>query len=215
MAGPKIAWTPRGSGLSSRSLELPGGSRSLQLFRGGSVTDAAISVSRAGQSVSVVHDAWSEYRVVYRAISPWGDVDARDLFDRLGAWWEHAGAGGEWSFALDGDRTGSTTTDATVSQGDGDISVSDESGFHVDDWILIEDADDVTKFERKQIEAISSGQLDLHFPTLRSFASGSVVRDYDYFPKCVVASSARTPLMERAAGEGPFFDLDFEFRTVR
>lgn len=215
MGAVTITWTPRGTAQSLRTLEFPAPERALTLFRGGLRTDAAISVSRAGQAVGVVHDAYSEYRVEYRAITPWGNAEARKLFDELGGWWEHAAAGGEFSFALDGNRAASTTLSSGASQGASSLSVASESGFYVDDWIFLEDADDITKTERKQVETVATGSLALHFPTLREFASGSVVRSFDYFPKCVIAYPSRPPLLERPAGEGPFFDLDFEFRTVR
>ena len=208
MSDPRITWTPDGES-SSVTLDFPHGLTRLQGLRN---VQRGLAVSASGVATSVVYDAWAEFLVELRAVSRESDPTA---FAKLTAWWSHAARGGEFAFAVDSSKMSSTTLSAAASQGDTTVSVASTTGFSAGDWVVFEDDDDPTKWERHRISSVGTGTLTIGAGLAWSYASGSPVRHAEYWPKCVCLET-KSPLVEREAGRGAhLWDLRFRFRQVR
>ena len=208
MSAPRLAWTPSGES-TQVTLDFPHG---LTRFQGLRDVDRALNVSIGGKVAAVVYDAFELYLVELRAVSRENDST---VFAKLTSWWAHAGRGGEFAFAMDATKTYDTTLSAAASQGDTSVSVTSTTGVSAGDWIVIEDADDPTKWERRKVSSVGTGSLTLTDAVTWSFANGSTIRHAEYFPKCVVLD-AKTPFTEREGGQGVhIWDLRFRMRAVR
>lgn len=208
MSNPTITWLPSGES-TTQSLTFP---RMVSMYQGGRSVDGATSVSLGGVAVSVIHDVYDDFQIELKGFGPTNDPT---FFAQLWSWWSHASRGGEFAFALDGANTLDTTTSAASTQGDTTLSVASTSSLAVSDWVTLEDVDDPTKTERRQVSAISGADVGLTPTISYSFGSGSLMRHAEYLPACVTAGKRR-PFQERDAGRGGrLWDLQLGLRTVR
>lgn len=211
MSASEIRWTPRGD--STETSFSFTATRGFSRFQGYVNADRALSVSRGGKSLTLIHDAYGQFEVEARAIAPGNE---RTLYTGITAWLEHALAGGTFALILDGSKTATTTLSTAATQSDLTLSVASSSGMAADDWLYIEDADDGTKFQRAQISSVATTQsVVLKDGLYRSFAAASTVRHHEYLPSCIMLEK-RSPFVERPAGNGAeLWDLQMTVRTVR
>ena len=208
MGDPVLRWVPDGES----ATESAAITRQVSVFQGGRNDVAESSISVGGKAVSVVEDSYDMFEVELKGINP---TSSAVFFSDLWSWWGHAGRGGEFEFGLDSADTLNTTTSAASTQGDTTISLTSVSTLAVGDWIMIEDADDPTKAERRRVTAISSLDVGVNAGITYGFGAGSTVRHAEFFPSCVVLST-KMPFTERDAGRGGrLWDLKFSLRTVR
>lgn len=210
MGNARIYWTPRGeSGEVYLDLTTLGG---LFRFAGFSAGTGHKSVSRGGKTCSVIHDTGFVYHVEVRGVSRTADPDT---WCDVSSFVSHADAGGEFAFKLDSDKDDETTLNGAVAKGATSIVLTSGSWVANGDLLFLEDADDETKWEIRRVsDASGSPTIVLAKAVTYGFASGSVVRDWEFFPKCLAIGDVSWK--EREGGRGANrWDLVLRLRTVR
>ena len=211
-----LAWVPRGeAGELEANLSDAYGPRGLQVFRGGGQQAARRSVSAGGAVVTLTEDHYFEYDVQLEGISI---VDHLELWQELTGFMSHAQAGGEFKFKLDGAEARDHTTSAAAAAGATVLELVTAAGWIAGDKVYIEDVDDPTKWQVSTVGSKQTSPPELQGmapPLFYSYGLGSVVRSWEYFPKCVAQDGDPT-LEEREAGRGAnLWDFRLRFRTVR
>jgi len=226
MAGPHILFTPVGSAV-ELDLDLEGGVRATAgpfvELAGGRRSDSVTSVGHGGQAVTVVHDAWFQYRAQFAPLTdPWttgtGPTQPAQHWHKLHAWISHTQLGGLFTLRVDNDLTwADALTNAETEGTTTPVEVADTTGVASGEWLFIEDADNPVRCEFNRVSAVPGGtSLTLARGLAYDYAAGSVVRHRELFVDCLRLAADRTPLVERRAGRGPnAWDLRFEFRTTR
>lgn len=209
MGDTTIAWTPRGEA-SAITLDLTT-LRGLYRFEGFSVANAEKVVSVGGKTYSVIHDTAFVYHVEVRGVSRVSNATA---WSKVSSFVSHADAGGEFAFKMDADKDDSSDLDGAATLGDTVITLTSAAWVAAGDILFFEDADDPTKWELRAVSSVSGADVTLTEGVGYSFVDASVVRDWEYFPTCIVLGDVEWE--EREAGRGShLWDLSFKFRTVR
>ena len=204
-----VKYTPRGEA-TEVTVDLTTLMGGLRLFSSKWMTNRATSITDGGNPYTVNFDQFIEYQCEFlrvqrsASVSNWGSIASMAA---------HISSGAEFVVEKDSDNVSDTTSSSLVAQSANLIPVASTTGFASGEIVYVEDADDPTKFEINECSGTSGG-VQLTNGIQYSYVSGSIVRHFEYFPKCVALKPAR--FKERAAGQGSeVWDLDFTFRTVR
>lgn len=189
----------------------------LTRFRGMRESVGARSISVGGQAVSVAYDSYFRYEVAFKPFKiPSSTASIATEHGDLFGWVAHAQRGGEFTFAVDSSNTWATTLSGAEAQGQTALSVASEAGASVGEYVILEDADDPTIWEKRRLNAVGPATLTVDGGIAFSYVSGSVARYHEYFPACILDPMTANPMRERDGGRGAnLWDLQFVFRTVR
>ena len=92
------------------------------------------------------------------------------------------------------------------------LTLASTTNLSVGDYIWIEDVDDPTKYEIREVDIVAT-PITIAQGVSYGFGSASKVRHWENFPLCVALD---VTFKERSAGQGPnVWDFGLTFRTVR
>ncbi len=204
----KITYTPL-VGTGTRTVDL--GTRPVVDFPFVPSSDRQKSISHGGKSYSVGHDPWFDVTCEMTNIRP---ASQELLHQQLFAFQSHVQQGGNFAFALDGDRDDATTMSVGEPSGETVVALTSSSGLLANHEVYIEDVDNPFVFERAHVSTNDSGtQITLKNGLVFDYGSGSVVRHSEYLPLCSMQGMI---YRERRAGRGAgVWDLRLQFRSVR
>ena len=194
MANPRIVWN-------GNNLDFPVPPSS---YRAGRRANRVLEWSDGGVAGSLLKGFWDEVRLGL------SNFDSQSFEDSLRAWWAWAGAGKQWSFALDSgnvqDRTMSSASTTTA------IFLASTAGFVAGNRYLARSATGSFEevFTVLSITANVSLNISGATPLKNAYVSGDVVRSLDYYPK-VVSLDDQYPVARNITT----WSLDLSFREDR
>lgn len=215
MGYPVMGWTARDGG--SKTASWAGIATNINKMAGGPFGgNRKLAITTGGKAFASISDVFRLYEIEMAGIR-WSKSAAwRTFFASLYGWWEHALAGGQFSFAYDSAKVGNTTIGATAHNDTVIDGIASTAAFAAGEWVYFEDATDPTKFARGRINTVDSGtQVTLYDQIGRVFSASSIMRAYEYLPTCVCLED-EFPLVEREGGKGvDTWDLKMRIRSVR
>lgn len=214
MGDVRIVWTPRGETQAvEANLSDAYGARGLQLLKAKPRQTTRTNISAGGVAVSHTEDHYFEYDIKLDGVH---QVEQLELFRELMGFISHAQAGGVFAFKVDTAMDGETTLNGAVTEGDATIVVAAGIGFGAGDLIYIEDGADSSRWQVSTLGSRNGASFESMAPVMyHSYADGSPVRHWEYFPKCIAILGSPT-FVERPAGRGPWlWDFRLRMRTVR
>ena len=217
MGSPIFKWYPRDSPSNLKTWDFSSVTyNAVSALQGGRASDRVTSFTRSGVAVSVVHDNWDEYSIEIEGIR-WNRSAAWSrFFEQMNSWWEHAGAGGQFQFGVDSAKVSSTLLNGALAHNATVLVLDSTTGMSASDWLVAEDANDHSKWVRRQVNTVDSGtNVTLYAEIGRTLSDNSPVRHAEYFP-ALVCLDTTAPFIERPGGRGPYtFDFKARVRTAR
>lgn len=211
-----VIWVPRNE-VGQESLSLDALGESLFRLEGDIELEGQTQISIGRAAVRINRGSFARYRVEIRAIERDATEGGVYPYGMLSSFMSHAQGGGEFQFAHDSAKTFNGTLSGAEAKGQTVLSVTPDPTVLVvvGDWIYLEHVTDQTKFEKRKVAARDVTTITVEDPITWSFPTASIVRHWEYFPKCVLVDGSYE-LRERPAGQGPnLWDLQFSFETTR
>ena len=202
----KFTWTPRGEGAPQNLVVDWGG---IQRQDPRFLAAKKQTVSKGGTVVTVIED--THFRYVLET-NPINQAAKPDAWQRISSFVNHAQVGGLFQYQFDENNDLDTTLSSGVAKGATSLTLASTASLNVGDYIHIEDVDDPTKWEYREVDVVAS-PITIAQGVSYGFGSGSKVRDWQNFPLCVALD---VTFEERRAGRGVnVWDFGLTFRTVR
>lgn len=212
---PTFVWTPRDESTAER-LTISSSEGGLTRLQSQFVTDRELSLSTGGSAVTIVRDSFFVYELEF---TPFNKSSDPGTWQELSSFISHANAGGEFQYLSEGATTPiagrndlDTTLSSAVVQNATSLTLASTTRLSAGDFIYIEDANDQTKWEIREVDTVAT-PIVVAEGVSHSYASGSTVRHWENFPKCIALD---IEWQERRAGQGAnLWDFAMKFRTVR
>ena len=160
--------------------------------------------SSSREHEAIVFEEWIEIEVTLEKLT-------RAQYNAMVAWWAYARQGGNFSFAMDSDKTGNTTLDDTAAAGQKVIPLTGTADFSAGDYALIKQAsgDD---FEIVQIASISSGvSVTVEDNLIYDYAANDIFRHQLYWPDVTLKDDSLDMPMQGP----PKYDISFTMIEAR
>ena len=202
----KFTWTPRGEAATQALTVNWGG---IQRQEPKFFANKSQTVSKGGTVVTVIEDTY--FRYVLEA-NPINQVNSPDAWQLISSFVNHAQVGGIFQYQFDENNDLDTTLSSGVAKGATSLTLASTTNLSVGDYIHIEDVDDPTKWEYREVDVVAA-PITLANGVSYGFGASSKVRHWENFPLCVALD---VTWKERRAGQGPnVWDFGLTFRTVR
>lgn len=202
----RFLYTPRGES-TAYALNVDWGG--IERFQADFVEDKKVTVSTGGTVVTILRDAFFRYKFQSNPLNKLSDFDN---WQRVSSFVSHAKAGGKFAFLENPIKNLDTFLSSGIAKDDTDMTLDSTTLLVVNDFIWIEDVEDLTRWEIRKVTQVS-GPTQISEAVSYGFPAGSLVRHWEHFPLCIAED---VTWVERTAGQGSNrWDFAVQFRTVR